>query len=172
MAHQITAMPPSDHKGTKPIPIQEQHMSVSTDPIVVTETYNAPLQTVWKAITEQEQMRQWFFEPIHDFQPEVGFETQFTVHVEGQGYVHLWKVTEADPPHKVSYQWQYGGYPGTSVVTWELSEVPNGTRLTFTQTGSESFPQDNPMFTREAAEQAWEYFVQKTLKGYLEAESR
>lgn len=58
-------------------------MGTNSEPIVVEHTYKAPVSVVWKAITDGDQMRRWFFEPMTDFRPEVGFETEFTVRFEG-----------------------------------------------------------------------------------------
>ena len=96
-------------------------MNANTEPIVVEQTFDAPIAAVWKAITDKVQMPQWFFEPIADFEPRVGFETKFTVNSKGQDYEHLWKVIEVIPESRIVYEWRYGGYPGNSTVTWELS---------------------------------------------------
>ena len=53
-------------------------------PIIVEETYNKPIDTVWSAITEPVQMRKWFFDNIPDFKPEVGFEIEFDVEAGGR----------------------------------------------------------------------------------------
>ena len=37
---------------------------MNTDSIVVEQTYNVPIAVVWKAITDKDQMRQWYFEPF------------------------------------------------------------------------------------------------------------
>ena len=50
---------------------------MNTNPIVIQQAYNASIAVVWKAITDRGQMRQWFFEQITDFEPVIGFETQF-----------------------------------------------------------------------------------------------
>ena len=141
---------------------------MNTDPIVVEQIYNAPIAAVWKAITEKDQMRQWFFEPMSDFETEVGFETRFDVQVEGQNYAHQWKVTKVVPERRIAYDWRYGGYPGNSSVTWELSETPQGTILKLTHKGIETFPQDNPIFSRESGEAGWGYFLHESLKPFLE----
>ncbi|HHX27715.1 MAG TPA: SRPBCC domain-containing protein [Firmicutes bacterium] len=72
-------------------------MSAEIEPIVVERIYEAPISVVWEAITDSEKMRRWYFTEMTDFRPEVGFETEFTVHHEGQDYVHQWKVTEVVP---------------------------------------------------------------------------
>lgn len=137
------------------------------EPIVVEETFDASLSEVWQAISDQDQMRQWFFETMGEFQPEVGFETQFDVQCEGVTYPHLWKVTEVVPQRRLAYQWRYGGYPGDSQVAWELSETPDGTKLTLTHSGGETFPQNNPIFSRASGLAGWRYFLQESLKAFL-----
>ena len=141
---------------------------MNTDPIVVEQTYDASIAVVWKAITEKDQMRQWFFETMTDFRPEVGFETQFDVQCEGQNYPHHWKVTEVVPEKRISYAWRYGGYLGNSSVTWELSKTSDGTKLELTHRGHETFPRGNPIFSREMGEAGWGYFLHESLKAFLE----
>lgn len=140
-------------------------------PIVVEQEFNAPIAVLWKAITDTDQMRQWFFQSMTDFKPEVGFETQFNVRCEDQDYPHLWKVTDVVQERRIAYDWRYGGYPGNSSVTWELSETPNGTKLKLTHEGHESFPQDNPVFSRESGQAGWDYFLHESLKAFLERQS-
>ena len=141
---------------------------MNTDPIIVEQTYNVPLGVVWKAITDKQQMPQWFFNTMSDFKPEVGFETQFDVECEGRTFPHQWKVTEVVPETRIVYDWRYEGFPGESSVTWELSETPDGTKLTLSHRGQETFAGDDPMFTREAGEAGWRYFLHESLKGFLE----
>jgi uncharacterized protein YndB with AHSA1/START domain len=143
-------------------------MSATAGPIVVEQSYGAPVPVVWSAITDKDQMRQWFFEPMIDFRPEIGFETQFNVRLEDQDYLHQWRVTYVDPGRTLAYDWRYGGFPGSSSVVWELSETPGGTRLKFTHEGYETFPQDNPSFTRESCQAGWDYFLGVRLKAFLE----
>ena len=49
---------------------------MSTNPFVIERTYNAPVERVWKAITDMDQMKQWYFD-FEEFKPEKGFEFQF-----------------------------------------------------------------------------------------------
>ena len=138
------------------------------EPIIVEETYAAPVEAVWQAITDKNQMRRWYFETINDFEPEVGFETKFDVECEGQVFPHHWKVFEAVPEKKIAYHWRFGGYEGTSIVTWELSKSPEGTHLKLTHEGCETFPQDNPVFSRESGVAGWRYFLRESLKQFLD----
>lgn len=141
---------------------------MNATPIIIEQTYNAPVDVVWKAITDESQMRQWFFEPMTQFKTEVGFETQFNVRCEDRDFLHLWKVTDVHPGRRISYDWRYGGYPGESTVTWEVSETPGGTRLRLTHRGNETFPQEDPLLNRESCQGGWEYFLRESLKNFLD----
>jgi len=145
-------------------------METNTDPIIVEQTYSAPVDVVWRAITDEDQMRKWYFDTIADFKAEPGFETEFNVRAEGRDFLHRWKVTEVVPLKKIAYDWSYEGIPGDSTVTWKLSETPDGTKLRLSHDGNETFPRDDPMFTREAGQAGWKYFLQDSLKEFLEGQ--
>src|SRR5207253_1488269 len=49
--------------------------------VVIERTYNAPIAAVWQALTDVDQMRQWYF-ALKEFRPEVGFEFEFVVEHE------------------------------------------------------------------------------------------
>jgi uncharacterized protein YndB with AHSA1/START domain len=46
---------------------------MENDPFVIERTYNAPIAKVWKALTDKNDMKQWYFD-LSEFKPEVGFE--------------------------------------------------------------------------------------------------
>ncbi len=79
----------------------------SEEPIILEQTFNTSIDTVWNAITQIDQMRQWYFESIPSFKPEVGFETRFKVKSEERNFTHLWKVTKAIPGKMITYDWKY-----------------------------------------------------------------
>jgi uncharacterized protein YndB with AHSA1/START domain len=143
-------------------------MRVDEEPVVVEETLNAPVETVWNAISRADLMRQWFFDNIPDFKPEVGFGTQFNVKSGDRNFLHQWKVTEVVPNRKLKYSWTYDEYAGDAFVTFELSEQGNGTKLRLSVEVIEDFQQDIPEFTRANCVAGWEYFISQRLKDYLE----
>ena len=137
-------------------------------PIIVEQWYPVDRETLWQAITEPEQMRRWYFAPMEDFRPEVGFVTEFDVTSGDRLFRHHWSVTAVEVGERLTYEWRYPGYPGGPVTTvWRLSEAENGTRLTVTCSGMQSFPQEVPEFTRSSCEGGWQYFLQGQLKAYL-----
>jgi len=147
-------------------------MMKNTDkPIVVEQTFNVSIGELWSAITELNQMSQWYFQNIEAFDPKVGFETRFVIENEGRSFPHLWKITEAEPLRKITYNWKYEGYPGDSFVTFELFGEGENTRLKLTHTITESFPNDIPEFTRESCIGGWNYFIRQSLKDYLKSKN-
>lgn len=137
-------------------------------PIIVQQIFYASIEQVWKAITESDLMRQWFFETMESFKPEVGFETSFNVHVDGKDFAHKWRIIEVEHEKKIVYNWRYEGYEGNSFVKWELSADNNQTKLTLTHEGIETFPQNIAEFSRESCEDGWNYFIRKQLRAFLE----
>jgi len=143
-------------------------MRVSDEPVVIERTFDATADAVWKAITELDRMRQWYFENIPSFEPEVGFRTQFSVRSGERDFVHVWTVTEAVPRKRIAYEWRYEGLAGDSTVVWELTEEGEATRLRLAVEVREDFPDEIPEFRRESCVAGWEYFIGERLKGYLD----
>jgi uncharacterized protein YndB with AHSA1/START domain len=138
-------------------------------PLVIERTFNAPVEKVWKAITDIDQMRQWYFPQLENFKPEKGFETQFNVHHEGKDYFHIWRINEVVPFKKISVEWKYGGYPGNSLVSFELFEQGDKTKLVLTHERIETFiPEKHPELAKENFIQGWTEFMDKELKEFLE----
>jgi uncharacterized protein YndB with AHSA1/START domain len=143
-------------------------------PLITEQIYNAPIEKVWKAITNNDDMQQWYFK-LADFKPEMGFEFQFEGGDESRTYLHFCKVTEVVPGKKITYSWSYDGFEAMSYVTWELFAQPGPTfreggktKLILTHTGLETFPQDNPSFAKESFTKGWAYITGTSLKNYLE----
>src|SRR5438094_3315766 len=105
-----------------PSETKEQKMSKAdlAGAIVIERSFNAPVARVWKALTDVDQMRVWYFD-LKEFKPQVGFEFEFIVEHEGAKYHHLCRVTEVIPEKRIAYTWRYKGEPGDSLVTFELS---------------------------------------------------
>src|ERR1700755_205556 len=103
------------------------------EPLIIERVLPAPVDRVWRAITDRDEMQQWYFN-LPSFSPVVGFEFQFEGNNEGRTFIHLCKITEVVPGKKLQYSWRYQGYEGISYVTFELFPDGNGdkTRLKLT----------------------------------------
>ena len=143
---------------------------IKSEPLIVERTFNAPVALVWKALSDVEAMRRWYFD-LKEFRPEVGFEFEFTVEHEGNTYHHVCKVTEAIPQKKLAYTWRYEGQEGDSLVTFELFAEGNKTRLKLTHEGLETFPK-LPAYARKNFENGWTQLIGSSLKDFVEKAER
>jgi uncharacterized protein YndB with AHSA1/START domain len=136
------------------------------EPFIIERLVNAPVEKVWKAITDKEQMKQWYFD-IPEFKPEVGFEFRFDGGADDRIYTHLCKIIEVVPNRKLKHSWRYKDYEGESFVTWELFPEGNGTRIKLTHEGLETFP---PLadFAKENFVAGWTEIVGKNIKEFVE----
>ena len=138
-------------------------------PIVVERIFNAPRELVWKAITNPDEMKQWYFTNIETFKAEPGFETRVNVRHGGEDFPHLWKVTEVVQGEKLTYRWKYAGSPGESFVTFALSDEGAKTKLVLTHRGLETFdPENHPKYARGNFLGGWTYLVGDCLREYVE----
>ena len=140
----------------------------TTDAVVLERTFNAPVGRVWNALTDVDQMREWYFD-LKEFKPEVGFEFGFVVEHEGNTYDHRCRITAVIPQKKIAYTWRYKGEPGNSLVTFELFGEGEKTRLRLTHEGIESFPK-TPAYARKNFEAGWTAIIGSELKRFVEEE--
>jgi len=136
-------------------------------PFVIERIYNASVERVWKAITDKDEMKQWYFD-LKEFKAEIGFEFWFYGKgSSGTKMKHICRVTEVVPFQKLTYSWRYEGYEGISYVSFELSDAGAGTRLRLTHSGLESFP---PMadFNRGNFAAGWTQLIGELLREFVE----
>jgi uncharacterized protein YndB with AHSA1/START domain len=144
--------------------------NMTPEAIVMERTLNAPVARVWKALTDVDQMRQWYFD-LKEFKPQVGFEFEFVVEHEGNTYHHLCRVTDVVPGKKIAYTWRYKGEPGDSLVTFELAPEDDKTRLKLTHTGIDTFPK-TPAYARKNFEAGWTAIIGSELKEFVEKKQK
>lgn len=139
---------------------------METAPFTIERTFNAPVEKVWKAITDKDQMREWYFD-LKEFRAEPGFEFEFYGGSEEEQYLHKCKVLVAEKNKKLAYSWEYEGYEGRSVVTFELFPEAQQTRLKLTHEGLHTFPAKKD-FARESFAAGWTQIIGTSLKAFLE----
>src|SRR5687767_2419686 len=122
---------------------------MSDNPIIVERNFDVPSQKLWEALTDKQQMRRWYFE-LEAFEPVVGFKFQFYGGPSPENqYLHLCEVKEVDAGKKISYSWRYDGYPGDSLVTFELIPEGESTRLRLTHSGLETLEKGHVDFAKK-----------------------
>jgi len=148
--------------------LESKQTATDDEPIVIERIYNVPAKTVWSAITDKNEMKKWYFD-LSEFKPEPGFEFQFYGEGhKGEKYLHLCKVIDVIIGKKLSYTWRYDNYEGNSVVTFELFEEGNKTRVKLTHKGIESFKANGSDFAKESFTQGWTELIGTLLKNYVE----
>src|SRR5258706_6249103 len=69
--------------------LQEYLVNMKIEPFTIERTYNVHVEKLWKAITDKDEMKQWYFD-LKEFRPEVGFEFQFPGQGnKGEHYLHF-----------------------------------------------------------------------------------
>ena len=139
---------------------------MNTSPITREVLLDTTISRVWKAITDAQQLRQWF-KGVHKFEPTVGYEFNF-YEDDGHDYNHLCRVIEVVPERKLVYTLRYENRPGSSVVTFELEEQEGKTKVKLTHEGIESFAENGPEYSRESFISEWEQLLDLKLKKHLE----
>ena len=132
-----------------------------TDRIQKTMVLRAPRSKVWRALTDSAQFGEWF-----QAKPEGPFTPGRKVRgpITAPGYEHItFEVTveQVEPERLFSWRWQPGGDPDidpaepTTLVVFELEEVPEGTRLTVTESGFDRIPPARSPKAYRENDQGW-----------------
>ncbi|PUZ22940.1 SRPBCC domain-containing protein [Chitinophaga parva] len=141
---------------------------MANTPLVVERIYNAPANTVWEALTDNNKLKQWYFQ-LEEFRPEIGFVFTFMGGDKTTQYKHICEVTQVVPGKKLAYTWRYDGYPGNSEVSFELFPEGDKTRLKLTHTGLETFAADKDKnFRVESFNNGWTFILGTNLANFLE----
>ncbi|UYQ92329.1 SRPBCC family protein [Chitinophaga horti] len=145
---------------------------MTSTPLIVERTYKAPINRVWEALTNKDQMKAWYFD-IEDFNLEKGHRFHFTGGDEKEQYLHECEVLEVNAPNKLRHSWTYPEHnDGYSVVTFELfEEGADKTRVQLRHEGLDSFPKDHPNFAVESFTEGWNYILGESLLKFVEAET-
>ncbi len=122
--------------------------ATETDRIEKEILIRAPRSKVWRALTDSKEFGKWFRAEMRDpFTPGGRAQGQITY----PGYEHLTlevQVERMEPERLFSWRWHpfavdpahdYSQEP-TTLVEFELEEVPEGTRLKVTESGFDQIP--------------------------------
>jgi uncharacterized protein YndB with AHSA1/START domain len=140
---------------------------MNTDPIIFERTYKTSVAQLWKALTNPNEMKRWYFN-LPGFKAVVGYEFRFLGGKdEHTQYLHLCQVTEVVPEHKLAHTWSYDGYTGSSLLCWELFPEGEYTKLQLTHSGLHSFPKEVADFAPDNFVAGWTAILDQSLKGYL-----
>ncbi|HWB79810.1 MAG TPA: SRPBCC domain-containing protein [Nannocystaceae bacterium] len=96
--------------------------------------YDSPIEEVWAAFTDREELAQWLMP--NDFAPVVGHRFQFrSKPMPGWDGTIDCEVLVLEPPTRLSYTWTNAKNKLDTVVTWTLAPVNGGTQVVLEHTG-------------------------------------
>ncbi|PCH62991.1 MAG: ATPase [SAR86 cluster bacterium] len=142
-------------------------MMETDPPIIIEQDFECAAINLWNALCKSEEMRQWYFESIPNFEARLGFSTRFWVDAGSRKFLHIWQITEVISPQTLVYQWRFQDYCGCFESRFEVTGDEQGCHLKFTLNILEDFPQDITEFTRQSGSEGWHYLINESLKRYL-----
>lgn len=136
----------------------------------IEKTYNAPVNMVWQAITDPAMMKEWYFDFAEDFKLETGAVFEWTAgDNESKQWLHRGKMIEIVPNEKLVHSWEYPGYSGSSVVSWNLSKIDDATtKVILTHEFTIPFDTTVDALKVENFEAGWTDIINNSLTAYLE----
>jgi uncharacterized protein YndB with AHSA1/START domain len=162
----------------------------ATDRIEKTITLRAPLSRVWRAITDSQEFGRWFGvrfqEPFAAGRALTGTITPTEVDPEVAklqepyaGIAFDFLIERIEPMRLFSFRWHPGGVDPkvdyskepTTLVVFELREVPEGTVLKITESGFDQIPLERRAKAFSGNEAGWEHQT-KLVARYLAREGR
>jgi uncharacterized protein YndB with AHSA1/START domain len=153
------------------------HITPDRDAVVSEIEIVAPPERVFQALITREQALQWGsnegFEMTHwEMDPRPGGKWRIISHEKAGNYPpgisefdHHGEVLEIDPPRVLAYSWFANWHEQPShrtVVRWELTPTPAGTRVRVTHSGLTQLPAACTAYS-----QGWPGLVQ-ALKNFFE----
>ena len=139
---------------------------------------SAPAETVYRVITEPDQVARWFADAA-DLDPAPGGEGTLTFEDRATTQRMAVKLTvqDAEPPHRFAFRWDYpdGEQPredNSLLVEFTLTAEGDGTRLRVTESGFAALhrPGQDLAGYYEAHDKGWDTHL-ASLQGYASEQS-
>ncbi|OBI74744.1 SRPBCC family protein [Mycobacterium asiaticum] len=143
---------------------------MSTDRIEKQVLLRAPLERVWRAVSDAEQFGRWFgvrFDgPFTEGSSVTAVITPTTVDDEiakrqepHAGVESTWQIVAVQPQRRFAYRWHPfpddGEDEPTTLVEFTLSEVPEGVLLTIVESGFDAVPEARRGSAYEDNSEGW-----------------
>lgn len=128
--------------------------------LVIQRVLNADSETVFKALTAENQLRNWFYPRPEGWSAEVSFNAQAgeaysltMIDPDGKKYVHEGEIKEIVPNEKLVFTWNSHAVDNT-LVTITLQKVSKGTEITLTH---DFLPADE----KDGHEEGWTELIER-----------
>ncbi len=152
-------------------------MNNATDRIEKSIVLRAPLARVWRAVTDAKEFGSWFGVEFNGpFSPGVPRQGKITSPPEYAGFTFEVAVDRIEPMRLFSFRWHpyavergrdYSKEP-TTLVVFELEEVPEGMRLKVVESGFDRIPPERRATAFRMNDQGWGAQM-KAIEKYLGA---
>ena len=138
------------------------------DNVVIKQRVNAPVDKVWKAITDISLMKDWYFD-IADFSTDLNSEFSFYGNEENNKHQHHGEILEVIPKEKLKHTWSYPQITkDKTIVKWNLQDEGDKTLVILTHKGLENFEHLGENFSKDSFDKAWTEIVSIKLKNFIE----
>lgn len=143
--------------------------------IVKVVELRAPLARVWKALTDHNEFGHWFRVDL-DQRFQVGSKSTGRMTYPGhEGVPWVAYIDRMEPQRLFAFRWydsddglrEYEDQPAL-LVEFQLVEIPNGTRLTITESGFSALPHLRRIEVMRANQEGWDIQAEN-LTRYLSA---
>jgi uncharacterized protein YndB with AHSA1/START domain len=105
-------------------------LSLNNDAVVVCWSFQAPIEAVWRGLTDPALLSRWLGTAV-----ETDIRTGGRLVIDhGEGQLSRSEVTEAEAPHRLTMTWEFPDEPRSRVAV-ELRESDEGTAVELTHTG-------------------------------------
>jgi uncharacterized protein YndB with AHSA1/START domain len=102
--------------------------------LIFEEIFPHPIETVWRALTDSAALASWLMP--NDFVPRIGHRFSLrSPAIPGWPGRAECEVLEMDPPWRMVWSWRSADMRAPTTLTFELSAVPAGTRVTLRHAG-------------------------------------
>lgn len=147
---------------------EKENIPQDIQPIQVSTLIHAPIERIWKAITEPEQLRQWFVGVDTD-KIEDGTSFQFIELFGEEQVVHEALVLEFEENSLLRHTWTYPELSQwSSTVNWDLETEGNHVKVIVTHEGIHHIAQDIPDLSPIRIYKFWDKALNKHLKIFVE----
>jgi len=147
---------------------------MSSDRIEKDVLLHAPLQRVWRAISDAHEFGQWFGvrfdgpfvagESVTGVIPPTSVDDQVAKAQEPHaGKSDTWQIVAVEPPRRLAFRWHpyavdtdtdYRDEP-TTLVEFTLEETDGGVRLRIVESGFDAIPADRRASAFESNSEGW-----------------
>ena len=122
------------------------------DVITKEHEFNQPIDKVWSAISNGDEISKWFIKA--DFKAEKGYGYTFTAS-EDKGCLTITGEVKEASPYTLIYTWIVANTQVETTVSWILEKTATGTKLSLAHSGISNYPGDSAVQMFESFSGGW-----------------